>query len=189
MIYPLILIAVLLLAIWRGWRRGMVRQLASLLGLAFGFVAARMFYVQAAGLMDPFFPGPERFAEAPFGEPLRYYTLYMVSATAVFMVAYALLRLLGTVLESAMQLIDTGAINSILGAGFSFCKWVVVMSVAFNLWLVVKPDCGLLRYCNDGDGNVVELVMCVAPALFGTESPAELEHYNCLRRARQLGLD
>lgn len=189
MIYPLILIAVLLLAIWRGWEKGMVYQLASLLGLAFGFVAARLFCTQMAEVLDPYFPDADRFAEAPFGEPLRRYTLYMFSASAVFALVYMGFKLIGGVLNSAMQLIHTGAINSILGAGFCFCKWTVIMSVAFNLWLVMKPDCGLLKYCNDGDGNVVELVMGVAPALFGTESPAELEHYHRLRQAKQMGLD
>ena len=46
-----------------------------------------------------------------------------------------------------------------------------------------------MKYCNDGDGNVVELVMSVAPALFGTESPDELEHYHRLQKAKQMGLD
>lgn len=189
MIYPLILIAVLILAIWRGWEKGMVYQLASLLGLAFGFVAARLFYEQMAEVIDPWFPGPESFAEEPFGEPLRRYTLYMVSASVVFAIVYAAFKLIGGVLTSAMQLIHTGAINSIIGAGFSFVKWTVIMSVVFNLWLVIKPDCGLMKYCNDGDGNVVELVMSVAPALFGTESPDELEHYHRLQKAKQMGLD
>ena len=88
-----------------------------------------------------------------------------------------------------MQLIHTGAVNSIIGAAFCACKWTVILSVVFNLWLAFKPDCGLLKYCDAGDGNVVELVMQVAPALFGTESPDDLEHYRRLEQGKQLGLD
>lgn len=186
MIYPLILIGVLLLAIIYGWHRGMVRQMASLLGVAFGFVAARLFYEQAAELLSPLIPPAEKFAPEPFGTPMRMYASYLVGAVAVFTAVFIVLRLLSGLLVSAMQLIHTGAINAMLGAAFCFCKWVIIMSIAFNLWLVIRPDCGLLKYCTDGDGNVVELVMDVAPALFGTDSPTELDRYRRLQEAQHL---
>lgn len=164
----------------------MVNQLASLLGLAFGFVAARLLYDSMSQLIDPLFPGPEHFAEEPFGTPLRRYTLYTVSASLVFISTFMLFRLIGSVLSRAMQIIHTGAVNSILGAGFNFCKWLVMLSVIFNLLLAIKPDSALAKYCNDGDGNIVELVMDVAPALFNTESPADLNHYKRLQQAKQI---
>lgn len=189
MIYPLMFIAVLVYAVWRGWNKGMIHQVASLLGLSFGFVAARLFVDHIAGLIDPHFPSPDHFGAEPFGGMMRGYTLSLASAALVFTAVYWVFRLLGLVLESAMQLIHTGAVNSIIGAAFCACKWTVILSVVFNLWLAFKPDCGLLKYCDAGDGNVVELVMQVAPALFGTESPDDLEHYRRLEQGKQLGLD
>lgn len=186
MIYPLIIIILLTFAAWRGWERGMLNQIASLLGLAFGFVTARLFYEPMSEVIDPMFPGPETFADEPFGTPLRRYTLYIVSASAVFIITYMVFTLIGSVLSRAMQLIHTGAVNSILGAALCFCKWLVLLSIILNLMLVAKPEGALAKYCNDGDGNVVELVMNVAPALFNTESPAELNHYKRLQQAKQL---
>lgn len=186
MIYPLLLIIVLILALWRGWRKGFTYQLASLLGLAFGFVAARLLGDSMSEMLEPLIPAPESFAPEPFGTPLRNYTEHTAGASAVFVLVYIGFRMLGTVLNSAMQLLHTGAINSIAGAALNFGKWVLIMSVIFNLWLIIKPDCGLLKYYNDGDGNVVELVMEAAPALFGIPGPDELEHIRRMRQARAI---
>lgn len=186
MIYQLILITALLAAIVYGWRRGMAKQIAPLLGVAFGFVSARLFYEQAAEMLDPLIPASETFAPHPFGEPMRKYTAYMVGAATVFAVVFLVFRLLGGVLTRAMNVIHTGAIDSILGAAFSCLKWVLIMSIIFNLWLILRPDCELRRYCSDGDGNIVELVMDVAPAMLGTESPSDLEHYHQMEEAHKL---
>lgn len=186
MVYQIILIVVLLAAIFRGWKRGLAKQLASLLGLAFGFVCARLFYEPAADLLDPLIPAADTFAPAPFGEPMRRYTSYMVGASAVFILVYIVFKLMGRVLGTALEILHTGAINSILGAAFCLAKWVLMMSIIFNLWLILRPNCQLREFCTYGDGNLVELVMEVAPAMLGTESPSDLEHYHQMEEAHKL---
>lgn len=186
MIYSLFIILILLFALYIGWQKGMVNQIASLLGLAFGFVAARLLYEPMSTLIDPIFPEPEQFAQEPFGTLLRRYTLYMTSAIVVFVVVYLLFKLFGSVITSALQYIHTGAINSILGSGFSFIKWTLLTSILLNVWIIFKPESELAAHCNDGDGNIVELIVSVAPALFGTEGPADLEHYHRLQQAKQM---
>ncbi|MCM1319970.1 MAG: CvpA family protein [Muribaculaceae bacterium] len=186
MIYHLILIIVLVAAIFRGWKRGMAKQLAPLLGLAFGFVAARIFCEQAAEMLDPVIPAADTFAPAPFGEPMRHYTACMIGASLIFAVVYIVFRLLGIVLSRALNILHTGAINSIMGAAFCLAKWVLIMSILFNLWLIIRPNCDLRKFCSYGDGNLVELVMEVAPAMLGTESPSDLEHYHQMEEAHKL---
>lgn len=186
MAYHIILIIVLLAAIFYGWQRGMARQLASLLGLAFGFVAARLFCVTAADMLDPMIPPADTFAPHPFGTPLREYTAYTIGAAVVFIIVYILFRILGGILTGVLRFIHTGAVNSILGAAFSFLKWVLLMSIAFNLWLVANPHCELMKYYRDGDGNIVELVMEAAPAMLGTPSPDELAHCQQMQEAQKM---
>lgn len=186
MFYQLILIAVLLVAIFHGWRRGMAKQLASLLGLAFGFVCARLFYEPAADMLDPLIPAADSFAPDPFGEPMRRYTAYMVGASLVFALVYMVFRLMGGVLAKALNILHTGAINSIMGAAFNLAKWVLIMSIIFNLWLIIRPNCELRKFCDYGDGNLVELVMNAAPMMLGTESPSDLEHYHQMEEAHKL---
>ncbi len=169
MIFPLIIIVVLVLAAWRGWRRGLLHQLAALLGLAFGIVFARLFCGDVATWLADTFPSLGNCV-------LPEYTYSAVAVALIYGVVYMLFSLLATVLNSALSVLCLGAINSLGGAVFSMLKWVVLLSVVYNVLLSIWPDSKLADYCDDGDGNVVELVMAVAPALFGTESPDDLEH-------------
>ncbi|MCM1005944.1 MAG: CvpA family protein [Prevotella sp.] len=186
MIFHLIVIVVLLLAVWHGWRRGVAKQLASLLGLAFGFVAARIFYTQAADMLDPMVPAAEKFAPEPFGSWMREYTGYIVGASVIFIVVYILISLLGSVLANALRVIHTGALNSLLGAVFCFGKWVLLLSIGLNLILVVNPDGTLMKSYTDGDGNVVELVMKVSPEVLGIPGPDEVKYRQQMQEAREL---
>ena len=183
--YPLLIIAVILLAIWRGWKLGMVFQLASLLGLAFGCVAARLL----APEVEPWVA--EHLEEYIGSEPtpLQDYALSCVSAALVFVAVYLAFKLIASLLKSAMSLLNVGAFNNILGAAFNAAKWIVILSVVLNVWLALFPDSRLGTYTNDGDGNVVELVMAVAPALMDTESPDELDHQKRLEQAREMEQD
>lgn len=185
MIYPLILILVLLLAVWRGWRKGMIYQVASLLGLGFGIVAARMFADAAMPVAEIFIPA-EKSEDSADSILMRDYLTATLAAALVFSFVYLAFRLFAGLLNSALKLLHMGAVNSILGAAFNLCKWVLIMSIVLNLWLGLNPDSGLLKPCTDGDGNIVELVMGVAPAMLDTESPEELEYAIRIEQARQL---
>lgn len=180
--YPLIIILVLALAVWRGWSRGLLHQLATLLGLAFGIVFVRIFGSDVSLWLQETCP---QLGRGVFPE----YTYSMVAAAIVFGVVYMLFSLLATVLNSALCIFRLGALNSIAGAAFSLMKWVVALSVILNLWLGLSPDSRLADYCDDGDGNVVELVMAVSPALFGTESPDDLEHRRQQEEAKTISFD
>lgn len=180
--FPLIIIVVLILAAWRGWYRGLLHQLASLMGLAFGIVFSRIFCADVSAWLVEHCP---HLGEGIFPE----YTYSMISVALVFGAVYLLFSLLATVLNSALSILHLGALNSIAGAVFSILKWVLMISVALNLWLSINPDSKLADYCDDGDGNIVELVMAVAPALTGTESPDDLEHRRRQEEAKTICLN
>lgn len=185
MIYSIVLILILMMAVWNGWRKGMVYQIASLLGLGFGIVAARIFSDSLAPHVESWLPVAADSA-TPGMTPVREYMVELVSASVIFAGVYLAFRIFAGLLNSALQLLHMGAINSIVGAAFCFCKWVLLMSIALNLWMGINPKSGLLKPCTDGDGNIIELVMAVAPALLNTISPDELEHSIRVEQARSL---
>ncbi len=181
MAYMLILIIVFVYAIWRGWRTGLVHQLAGVLGIGFGVVFARMFYAPVGEWLISKYPS---LAEGFAAE----YKVQMLSAALIFVAVYAVLSLIAGVLRSAMSLLHVGALNSMAGAAFSLLKWVMIMSIVYNVILAIAPKCSLANYCDDGDGNLVEVVMSAAPALMGTQGPDELDHMRRMDEAKCISM-
>ena len=177
MVYPVVVILCLLWGGWRGWRRGFVYQLASVLAVAFGIVAARLLGPGATEWLEGYFPHSD--------SPIAAYTYTVLGAGVAFVVVYALISLLAIILRGIMKVIHLGALNSIAGAALGIAKWVVLLSVILNVILALKPSSKLADYCDDDDGNIVELVMDAAPALMGIDGPDELEHQRRMEEAMQ----
>jgi len=177
--YMLVLFAVLVYAVWRGWRTGLLHQLAGVLGIGFGVVMTRMFCCPVSLWILENYP---RLGEGFAGD----YKVRMLASALIFGGVYMLFSLLAGVLRSALSLLHVGALNAMAGAAFSLLKWVVIMSVIYNVLLSVAPDSELGRICDDGDGNLVEIVMSAAPALIGIDGPDELEHKRKLEEAKAI---
>lgn len=60
------------------------------------------------------------------------------------------------------------------------------MSVVFNIIMSVDSDSSLSDYCNADDGNVVGVVMGIAPALFSTETPEDLLYIKQKEEAKNI---
>lgn len=180
--YHLVLICVAVAGIWRGYRKGLVHQLAGVLGIGFGIVASRLFSGMLAEWLIERYPG--------IGISWCPDFVYGALASAiVFGVAFMACRLAAGVLRSAMQFIHVGALNSLLGAVFGLLKYLLIVSIVFNLILCFDKDSELLSMHDDNDGNMVELVLDLAPALLGTPSPGDLEHESQLREAKKISFN
>ncbi|MBD5231787.1 MAG: CvpA family protein [Bacteroidales bacterium] len=177
--YMLILILVLLYAVWRGWRTGLVHQLSGVLGIAFGIVCARIFCDPVSQWIVAHSP---KLAEGFAAE----YRLHILASALIFAGVYLAFKLIAGVLKSAMSVLHVGVFNSMAGAAFSLLKWVMIMSVVYNLILALSPQGTLANYCDDGDGNLVEVVMSAAPALMDTCGPDDLEHMRRMEEAKSI---
>lgn len=177
--YMLVLIAVLVYAVWRGWRTGLIHQMAGVLGIAFGVVMARVFCAPVSAWIIERLPSlAEGFAAT--------YKVHILASALVFGAVYVAFGIIAGVLRSALSLLHVGALNAMAGAAFSLLKWVMIMSVVYNLILALHPSGALADFCDDGDGNLVELVMYAAPALMGTQCPDDLEHMRRLEEAKKI---
>lgn len=177
--FMLALIIVLIYAVWRGWRTGFIHQVAGVLGIAFGIVAARLLADPIGEWLVSLHPGLDNGFLGP-------YRVKILAMALVFAAFYFACTLLGSVLRSALSLLHAGALNSICGSAFSLLKWVMIMSVTYNVILALKPDSDLAAFCDDGDSNLVEAVMELAPALAGTDGPDELLYRRQQEQARQI---
>lgn len=178
-IYNITVLVVAALAVVKGFRRGFTGQVSGILGLAFGAVCAHVFEDSAEEAVRSLLPGIRHVAGSAF--------IYSVLGTGcVYLAVYFAFRALTGVLRSAMQVFCVGMLDSLLGAAFCLVKYLVILSLAFNLILCVDPQSRLLRYADADDGNIVQCVLLLAPGVLGCRSVEDLSHILQLREAKKI---
>ena len=177
--YHLIVIMVAAYAVIKGFRIGFTGQISGVLGFAFGTVCAHVFEADAEEIFRSLLPGVRRAAGGAF--------IYSVlSSVSIYCIVYVTFKTFTQVLRSAMQVFYVGMLDSILGGIFSLVKYMLMLSIVYNLLLCVNPTSPLLKYANADDGNVVESVMLLAPGLLGCGSVHDLAHLLQLREAKKI---
>lgn len=170
---------VLLVGLWgaiHGFRRGITRQLAAVLGFAFGAVCSRVFTPDHA---ESFRPLAQRFGDPHFLS----FISNLVCASTIYFVVYCLFSISSGILRAALSVFQVGMFNRLVGAFFSLTSFLLWLSIAFNLLLCLNPDSGLLRYEKSDDGNIVAAVMDMTPAILGCRGAADFAHEVQLREA------
>jgi len=178
-IYHIIVMAVAAIAVIKGFRSGFTGQVSGILGFAFGAVCAHVFDTQAEEFVRMLLPG----IQGRLGSAFIYSVL---SAAMVYVMVYFLFKMLTKVLKSAMQVFYVGMLDSLMGAVFCLMKYMLMLSIIYNLILCVNPESRLLRYADADDGNVVECVLLIAPGLLGCGSCEDLSHLIQLREAKKI---
>lgn len=179
-ILNIIIIAVGLFSLWRGWRCGAARELVLLIGWGFGLIFALI--------------GGEPFAEwlsreggmGTSPEALIFTRWLAISLIYGLVLAISLLGLLP--LSKLIGVIPVGAFSSVTGALFSGLRWLTGLSMLLNLWGAYDGDCLAVRVADGGDGGVVEEVMLIAPTLTGAPDFSEMYHLKQLREAKSISL-
>ncbi|MDE5875595.1 MAG: CvpA family protein [Muribaculaceae bacterium] len=177
--YHILAIVVGVVALFKGYHNGFTGQISGILGFAFGTVCAHVFGENAEEMLRSLFPGISHVEGSTF--------IYSVMAVALIYVAVILLfRLLTGVLRSAMQVFGVGILDRLLGAAFCLLKYMLLLSIAYNLMVCLNPRTPLMKYANADDGNIVECVLLLAPELLGCYSFEDLAHILQLRDARKI---
>ncbi len=177
--YHIIVVAVAAVAVVRGFREGLTGQVCGVLGFAFGVVSARVFGGEAEGALRAMMPGLD-------GHIWSGFVYSQLACCCVYIVVYLLFRLLTGALKSAMSVFEIGILDSVFGSVFCLLKYMVIVSVAFNLLICVNPESRLVDYTEASDGNVVEAVVMLAPSLIGSLDADDLAHRLQLEAARKI---
>ena len=176
--YRILVIIVALIGLFVGIRKGMVRQVAGLLGLAFGIVCSRVFHAEGVEIVKSILPSlADKFASE---------IIYSVIATAIiFLVVYLLFQFVGLALRGILKILQLGTLNTILGGLFGVFKYLFLLSVVFNLIGCLNQDSSLMEACKGTDGNLIEWVMPIAP-IFLDSGFEELEHLIQMEDAKKI---
>lgn len=178
-IYHIIVLAVAALAAVHGFRRGLARQTPAVIGLAFGIVCARLLAPALIGTLQGALPMVHGHVEEQFA----YDTL---STGIVFGLIYVLFATITSFLGKVLTRDDRTILDNMAGAVFALFKYMLVLSIIYNLGVAVNPRSALLRSVRSDDGNVVEEVMLLSPALLGGQDVEELSHRIQLEEAKKI---
>ena len=178
-LYPALILIVALISIFSGFRKGITSQIASLLGVAFGVVAARIFTPE----MVHYFKWTARWGQAP---EFNDFTSNLVCAVMIYLVVFFLFNLLSGIFKVTMSVFEIGIINRLLGAFFSLLKNLLWLSICFNLFLCFSIESGLLRYEKANDGNLVGAVMDITAVFLGCYGAQDFAHFHQLKEAKSI---
>lgn len=178
-LYHLIVIGLAALSIFRGYKLGLMRQTSAILGMIFGIVCARIF----APLCVDYFMSLQPDFMRGFNSPYIFATL---SAGVIYTVVYVIVKLLTGIIDFAIRVLSSGLLNSIVGSIFCLLKYMIFVSLLYNFIVDVNPESKLLKVARDHDGNVIEGVMWVAPALLDFPSAEDLGYQLQLEHAKQI---
>ena len=177
-IFHLLIVAAGVFGIMTGYRKGIRRQIGAVIALAFAIVAA---HILGKELFDTIWKYLQIFPAFN----MRFIAATL-SAILIFIPVYFLLRLCLFPLGKLMKVIRSGVLDSIFGAVFRLFNYLVFLSLAYNLLIDIDPTSSLAKSSRSHDGNLVEGVVKIAPALMNFPDGEEVVHYQQLEDAKKI---
>lgn len=158
----IILIIIILLGLFRGFKNGFLLELASLLGLVAGIYGAIHFSHHAVRILS---------GRVDWNENV----ISLVAFAVTFIVILLVVSLLARVLTQVINLVMLGLVNKLLGALFGFLKSVFITSL-FLMFITAYKGNILLDEKTLEASEIYPLVAPVAPTLM-PNILRELENY------------
>lgn len=178
-IYHILVIAVALVGIFRGFHAGLMRQVSGVLGFVFGIVAARAFGPDFSMWLAGWFP--------PVYHPVaKTFFVSMLGYGIIWGLCIFAFSMFTGILNFILGVIPVGIVNSIAGAAFTLLKYLMFLSILFDLAICRPFDTPLMHCARHDDGNLVDGVIRLAPELLGTMSAEEYIHKVQLWEARTI---
>lgn len=153
--------------LWLGYRRGLVRQLSSLLGFVAGAVACYLVGTDVDGIVTTLLPGAASW-------PMASTTMRVVGLASVFLLVSLTVRVLGFFVRNLVHSLDLGALDRWGGSAFCTFKWLFVLSLLLNLWLVISPSSSVFTTRHAMNNKPFEHTLNLMPRVLGAKSmPAD----------------
>ena len=120
-----IIICILGYSLVRGIFRGLIKELASIVGVIAGLYAARMFYPQISGLMSKWI------TNVAYRE--------IVGFLIIFCAVLVIVGILGVVIKYVMKIASAGWLDRLLGSIFATVKAVLIVSILLIVLTTFLP--------------------------------------------------
>lgn len=178
-LYHIIVIGLAVWGILTGYRKGLMRQLGSVIAVAFGIVLTIVLAPDFTPIIDGMIPD----FVSGFN---REFIVQTLSCTIIYVFTSGLLELVLMPLGKLMKVMPGGILDSIGGAIFRPFRYLLLISLFYNLIIDFNPSGPLTRVSRLHDGNVVEGVIKMAPGIMRFPGGEEVAHYQQLEDARKI---
>ncbi len=112
----------------RGLFRGLVKELASIIGVFSGFYAAYTYYQEAARMMSDWISNTAY--------------LNIISFLLIFCLIFVIVSIMGIIIKYLLNIVFLGWIDRLFGAVFGMMKAVLIASVLFIVFTSFLPKGG-----------------------------------------------
>jgi membrane protein required for colicin V production len=149
----IILALPLVWAVYRGFTKGFIISVASLLALILGIYAAIHFSGFTGSYYDRWFhPDPQH--------------LKVLSFALTFIIVVIIVRLIGWGLDKLIKAVALGFINRLLGVIFNVIKWVLILSVLISIMDSHEKTKSIINEKVKGESLLYRPISNIAPLLF-----------------------
>lgn len=180
-VFFIIVVTVAVWGILTGYRIGFMRQISGVLGVAFGIVATRMIAPDFSVGIENWIPSMVTgFSRTILCQTLACGLIYLIVEGLISLCAAPLAKLVGIIGKSM------GVLDSIGGGVFRLFKFLMVVSILYNVISDLDPAGDLTRIASRHDGNIVESVMMIAPALLDFPGAEEVAFKQQMEDAKKI---
>ena len=122
----MVIVVVLCFCLIRGIFRGLIKEVASIIGVLGGFYAAYTYYPRLAKIMSSWISNTGY--------------LNILSFMIIFCVVLIIISILGIIIKYLLNIAFLGWVDRICGAGFSLLKGVLIVSVVLLILTAFLPQ-------------------------------------------------
>lgn len=142
-----------------GARKGIILQVGSLGGIVLGVIACRLACGDVAQWLEN---------QGYIGADAVSHNMHVVLANVVvFVVVYLGAQLIAHLFKTITHALALGFVDRLAGAVFSAFKWMLALSLVFNLWLLMSPKTDFASLCPLANGHAIETILALGPCLLG----------------------
>lgn len=155
----IILLTLVISGVYGCWK-GIVVQIGSLAGVVVGILSCRLFGVWLTGWCN------QHIFSGMGDANTAHYVSLVVAYVTLFIVGYAVTRLLARLVQTVAKSLNLTVIDRILGAVFSIFQWMLVLSILINICTVIFSF-NVLKYAELAHGAVGRAVADLLPVVMG----------------------
>lgn len=159
-ILDIVILAVFAGSLIYGAWRGLVVQMGAIAGVVVGILFCRLFGEWGAGVVGSALPSLSSSPE------IAGYINSVIANVILFAVGYVTTRLLALLVKAVVEAVFMGVVDRILGALFSIFEWMLVLSLALNLWQAFSST-SVIAGSRLAGGKAAAAVIDLAPTVFG----------------------